>query len=84
METELINKLKSSSKLIGMKQVMKGLSEGIIGCVVISSDADNFIKSKIVNHAKSCNAEIYWFNSMDKLGRICNIDVGAAVVGLMK
>lgn len=84
METVIKNLLKSSSKLVGTKQVLKGLSEGTIRCVIVATDTDSFIKNKIVAHTKKAEAEILWCDTMEKLGKMCEIDVGASVVGIMK
>lgn len=84
MEHEIINMLKSPSKLIGTKQVLKGLSEGTVRCVIVAADADSFIRNKIISHANKHNAEIRHYGSMEALGKLCGIDVGAAVVGMMK
>lgn len=83
MDTDIINMLKTSSKLIGLKQVIKGLTEGVIDRVIIAADADSFIKNKIVEQADSSKAKVLWFDSMERLGELCEIDVSASVVGLL-
>jgi len=84
METEIINLIKKSEKFVGMKQVLRGLSEGTIKSVIIAQDADYYIKNKIETYAKDCKVEIKHLDSKEKLGKAAGIDIGAAVVGLIK
>lgn len=84
MDKDVIRLLESSKRFVGTKQVLKALSEGTVGCVIVAEDADGFIKNKIVDKAKIAKAEILYYPSMESLGKLCEIDVKAAVVGLIK
>ena len=86
METEqtILSMLKSFNKLVGCRQVLRGLSEGTIRCVVVSEDADDGIKDVLVKAATLKNAQILYAPSMEWLGRSVGIDVGAATVGFLK
>lgn len=84
MEKSIDNLVKSSSKLVGMKQVLRSVIESdAIWCVVIAQNADKAIKDKILSEVKSKSIEVMYCKDMQTLGAICGIDVGAAVVGLL-
>ena len=40
--------LTNSSKVVGSKQVLKGISDSTVRCVIVASDADAQIKKIIV------------------------------------
>ena len=85
MEREkLINMLNSSSKVVGSKQVLKGISDGTIRCVIVATDADADLRKRIVSSAKLAKVEIIRVPSKRHLGELAGIDVAAAVVGLIK
>ena len=85
MEREkLIDKLNNSSKVVGSKQVLKGISDGTVRCVIVATDADADLRKKIVSSAKLANVEIIRVPSKRHLGELAGIEVAAAVVGLMK
>lgn len=73
--------LKSSRKVVGCKQVLRGLSEATIRCVIVAEDAENELKSALFRAASEMNARVLIAPSMEWLGRQAGIDVGAATVG---
>ena len=76
--------LKDHKKLVGCRQVLRGLSEDTVRCVIVSEDADGRIKSNLVKAATEKNVKVLYAPSMDWLGRNAGIDVGAATVGFLK
>ena len=76
--------LKDHKKLVGCRQVLRGLSEGTVRCVVVSEDVDGKIKSHLVKTAMENNVKVLHAPSMEWLGRNAGIDVGAATVGFLK
>ncbi|MEG2687814.1 MAG: ribosomal L7Ae/L30e/S12e/Gadd45 family protein [Clostridia bacterium] len=81
-ETKLISILNSSPKVVGSRQVLRGISEGIIRCVIIAEDADDNLKNKLVESANDKNIEVLFAPSMEWLGRTVKIKVPSATVGL--
>ncbi|PWU67479.1 MULTISPECIES: 50S ribosomal protein L7ae-like protein [Gracilibacillus] len=69
-------------KIIGTKQVIKAIKNGEAKEVIIASDADQHITSKVSHVAKDYNVPIAYVDSMKKLGKTCGIDVGAATVAI--
>ncbi len=83
MEREkLIEMLKHSSKVVGSKQVLKGISDGTVRCVIVASDADADLRRKIVASASVHGVKVERLPSKRHLGEMSGIEVAAAVVGL--
>ncbi len=76
--------LKNLDKLVGCRQVLRGLSEDTIRCVVVAEDADDRIKDVLVKAAAINGVQLIYAPSMEWLGRNAGIDVGAATVGFVK
>lgn len=83
-EQKILNMLKDLDKLVGCRQVLRGLSEDTIRCVIVAEDADGRIKADLVKAATVKKAKILYAPSMEWLGRNAGIDVGAATVGFLK
>lgn len=74
----------SSKRFVGLKQVLRGITDGTVWCVIVSSDCEEFIKTKLRNEARGKSVEFKKGPEMTALGRKVGIDVGAAVVGLVR
>ena len=81
-ENEMKTMLESSSKVVGTKQVLRGLSEGTVGCVIVAEDAERALKERVVGAAESAGVPVKYAPSMAWLGAACGIEVGAAAVGI--
>ncbi len=71
-------------RIVGLKQVLKGISENIFSKIYIASDVDEVIRQRIItacNQKETCYEEVF---SMVELGNACEIDVGAATAGVLK
>ena len=75
---------KSPKKLVGLKQVLRGITDGTVWCVIVSPDCEEFIKAKLRDEAQGKGIELAKGPTMADLGRKVGIDVGAAVVGLVR
>ena len=74
----------SPKKLVGLKQVLRGITDGTVWCVIVSSDCEEFIKERLRDQAAGKEVEFKKGPDMSELGKISKIDVGAAVVGLLR
>lgn len=72
----------SPSKIVGLKQVLKGIESGDIGCVVIASDSESFVEECVREAIGTKCVEVLYCPTRKELGRIVGIDVPASVVGL--
>ena len=76
--------LTNSSKVVGSKQVLKGIADSTVRCVIVASDADAQIKKRIVAQAKAKGVEIVYVASKKRLGESVGVEVSAAAVGIVK
>jgi large subunit ribosomal protein L7A len=75
----------SIAKVIGLKQTLRAIQQNKIGAVYLANDIEDHIVRKITESCRENAIPIYTAELGQKeLGRLCQIEVGAAVVGLMK
>lgn len=85
METDIDLLLDNSrERLVGIKQVFRGIINGDVECVLVARNADSFIIDKIVSFADASDVPVLYCDDKVALGRKCDIDVAAAVVGILK
>ncbi|CAM3936083.1 50S ribosomal protein L7ae-like protein [Mesobacillus zeae] len=70
--------------IIGTKQSVKALKTGEVAELVVASDADLRIVAGALMAAKEAGTAISYADSMEKLGKACGINVGAATVAILK
>ena len=71
-------------RIVGLKQVLKGIGQDIFSKIYIASDVDEVIRQKVIS---ACNMKGTFYEevfSMVELGNACEIDVGAATAGVLK
>ena len=80
-----VNELIASNpqRLVGLKQVLRGIAEGNVWCVIVSADSDDFVKRKVLEAVGNSKICVKYFDNKSKLGSMVGIDVAAAVVGLV-
>jgi large subunit ribosomal protein L7A len=76
--------LQANDLVIGTKQTLKALDEGIVSEVFIAKDAEYRVIYKVEALAKAKDIPLLYVDSMKKLGKACGIEVGAATVALRK
>lgn len=70
-------------RLVGLRQVLRGIAEGNVWCVIVSLDSDDFVKRQVLDAVGNANVSVKYFDNKSKLGSMVGIDVPAAVVGLV-
>ena len=75
--------LQAESIFVGTKQTARAIKTGNVNEVIIAIDADPRLTSKIVELANEINVPVSYVESMQKLGKICGINVGSAVVAII-
>lgn len=80
---EVESLIKRSSKLVGCRQVMRGLSEGAVRCVIVAEDADAELRKKVVAKAKDRKVDVLYVSSKRRLGEQAGVEVEAAAVGII-
>lgn len=80
-----IKKLISENKVnIGFKEVMRNIPVDLVRCVIISTDCSEYISNTVKREANKHNVEVIETLTKKELGELCEIDVSAAVVGILK
>ena len=78
-------KVSQASKIvIGTKQTVKALKEGIVQELVVADDAEPKVTANVIGEALIVNVPILYVDSMKKLGKACGIEVGAAAVAIIR
>lgn len=70
--------------VIGTKQTLKALQNGQANELIIAEDAELRIVNKVKLLAIDLGIPVTTVESMNKLGKACGIDVGAATVVIKK
>ena len=76
--------LKAGKIIIGTKQAVKALKQGIVQEIIIAKDADPKVTAPVVNEARELNIPVQYADSMKKLGKACEIEVSAAAVAIIR
>lgn len=77
-------KLDAQTCVIGTRQVMRALEQRTLARAMLAQDADNALKDKLTTALTQAGVPFEWTDSMKELGQQCGINVGAAVVGILK
>ncbi|MBO6054084.1 MAG: ribosomal L7Ae/L30e/S12e/Gadd45 family protein [Oscillospiraceae bacterium] len=69
----------SSSRIVGANQVRKALLKGRQGTFLFALDADPALTEPLLELARSNGSPAEEISTMRELGRLCGLEVGAAV-----
>lgn len=78
----MYNQLENKKKVCGIKQVKKALKEGNVKEIYVANDADERLIMPIVEQCKNADISVVEINSMEILGKLCDIDVGCSIVAV--
>lgn len=67
-----------SKKIVGSKQTLKAIKQATAKIVYVAKDADKKVIQPIIDLCTQNNVELVYVDTMEELGRICGIDVGAS------
>ena len=84
MAEDVLQGLKDADKVVGLKQVLRGLKEGSLRCVLVANDADTFLFSRVTEAAAAANVPVTRVPAMKELGKAAGVAVAAATVGLKR
>ena len=79
----MLEKSGPGSYVVGLKQSIKMITAGKAKKVYLACDADFGLSSKISDACQENNVDIEISLTRAELGRLCKIEVGAAVVTIM-
>ena len=83
MEPSII-KLLSEKKVIGLRQVNRGIKENQIRCVLIADDTECNIRLELMKTCRNARIPVTRVPSKSELGRALGIDVDCSTVGILK
>ncbi|NRD77523.1 50S ribosomal protein L7ae-like protein [Bacillus sp. BRMEA1] len=76
--------LQAQQIVIGTKQAVKALNQGLVQALVVADDADPRLTQKVRERATELEIPVLHVDSMKKLGKACGIAVGAAAVAIIR
>lgn len=79
----MIERIKGK-KVVGVKQSMKAIKLGNAQIVYIAKDAEEKVTEPIITLSEDNALDIIYIDTMKDLGRMCGIEVGAAVTVVLK
>ncbi len=81
---ELIQMILTENHVVGLRQVIKKINSEAIKCVIVALDSDDFVLKTVKETIGDKDIKIHKAFKMSELGRICQIDVATAVVGIIE
>lgn len=79
-----MNLINTDKLYIGIKQVKRMLSSDTAECVFIAKDANTQLTCDLVQMAMAKSVPVSFVPTMRELGKLCQIDVGAAAAVIIK
>ncbi|MGB7605740.1 MAG: ribosomal L7Ae/L30e/S12e/Gadd45 family protein [Lutisporaceae bacterium] len=79
----MLNLKNSSNIIIGLKQTLKAIENGLAMKIYLASDSDDFIKKSVVEACTKKGLEIVYVNTMKELGEACGIDINASTAAVI-
>lgn len=81
----MLEQLKEAEgRLVGTKQVLRGLTAGKIAKVFVAEDADEFIYRRLMAAAEAAQTPVVRVKTMKELGQACRVEVSAAAAAILK
>ncbi len=76
--------LKTSAKrVVGTKQVLRGLKAGSLSRVYVADDVDVFLFQRVIRAAGEAKVPVTRVPSMKELGPACGVEVDTAAAGIL-
>lgn len=80
----MLDGLRDGKKVIGIKQSTRAVADGKAECAFVAADSADSIRLPFLSLCKENGVKVISVDSMEQLGKACDIDVGSAVVVLLK
>lgn len=80
----MLSQLAAAAKVVGVKQSRKAIRDGKAQRVYIALDAEQRVLRPICDLCREMSVPVEEVATMDELGKASRIDVGAAVVTVLK
>lgn len=73
----------TGKKVVGIKQTIKAIKNGNAIAVYLAKDAEVKVTQPIEELCRLASLQLVHVNTMQELGHMCGIDVGAAAAALI-
>lgn len=73
-----------NNRIVGAKQTVKAVKSGTVKTVYVADDAEQKVIKPIIELCNHNNVEVVHVTTMQRLGELCSIDVGAATACITK
>lgn len=70
--------LTKDSKVVGVKQTLRALENGTAKKLYVAQDAQKQVTLRVIEIAQSKNLPIVYIDTMEELGKACNVEVKTA------
>lgn len=74
----MLEELKQKSKVVGVKQTRRAVSDGSARRIFLAQDADPKVTEPLADLCAQWGVPVEWVPSMKELGTVCGIAVGSA------
>ena len=80
---KLLDELRTSNMIVGVKQLRKALNAGKVSKVFVARDADPALTDPLVQSCRERCISVVFVPSMKQLGEACSISVPAAAAAIL-
>lgn len=80
----MLEKLRTKEKVIGVKQSRRAVRDGLVQMLFLAADADPAMTAPLAQQCAGSGIPVDGTFTMRELGQAAGIQVGAAVVALLK
>ena len=80
----MLQELKTSKKVVGIKQLRKALREGTVIRAFVADNADPRLTAPVEEACAANAIPLERVSTMAQLGTACSIEVGAAVAAIVR
>ncbi len=79
-----MERIKTSTHVVGLKQTKKAIESGRASLVFIANDADGYVVHPLKQLCAEKGVEVISASSMKELGKACHVDVPTAFATIVK
>ena len=79
-----VHRLNTDSKGVGIKQTLRALEKEQVAVLYVANDAQKQVTIRALQLAESQNLPIVYVDTMEELGKVCDVEVKTATAALIK
>ena len=72
------------NRVVGTKQVLRGIKAGTLAKVYVAEDTDTFLFQRVVRAAEAARVPVQRVPTMKELGQVCGVETRAAAAGILR